>query len=156
MRKSSEFLILFLALCSAPNAYSEWLLGKKRDFWNSYRGDNACLNGSRDSLTLAYRDEKETMPLDTVGFLSYRDRKSWWPYLLTAAIVGASTYTYFHFTSEDDAWYTGEGKARFAGVFWGVIVLGTGGVVKEAVETKILIHPRLGIHDVGALMSCEF
>jgi hypothetical protein len=151
-----KFLVLLVILFSVRNAPCQYVLNMKNDFWNGYSPDVVCLNKGRDSLTLVLKEERMNIPIDTVGFLSYREHKSWWPYLLTAAIVGGSTYTYFHFTSRDDAMFTAEGKARFGGIFWGGIVLGFGAMMKEMVETRFIIHTRLGINDAEALLTCSF
>lgn len=175
-----KFLALLLVLFSALNARSRYVLGKKNDFWNGYSADTVCLNKGGDSLTLVlkqemmaktnppgrqehrptpnpvFKEERVTIPLDTVDFLTLRERKSLWPYLLTAAIVGGSTYTTLRLTGRDDAMYTAEGKARFAGILLGGIVLNFSTMIKEAVETRTIINLRRGINRTEALIMCSF
>lgn len=151
-----KLLVLVLVLCSARNAPCQYMLSRKDNPWTTLHSDTACVNQGRDSLTV-WLDEKPTIiPLDSVKYLTFREHKSWGPYLLAAGLVGASTYTALHLTGRDDAMYTAEGKARFVGVVSGGLVLLWSPLLKEANETRIFINPMLGINNTGTLISCQF
>lgn len=151
-----KLLILLIVLFSAGNAQSQYELGKKNDFLDSYMADIVCLNNGMDSLTLVHKEEKTTISLDSVNYLTMRKRKDWWPYLLASTLVGVSTYTVFRLTGRDDAMYSAEGKARFLGFLSGGIVLTFGAMIKGIGETQIIIHSGDGIYDTEALIICAF
>jgi hypothetical protein len=151
-----RILLLLLILASARQALGQYLLVMKKDGFNSHNAEAVCISERGDSLAWVLDEYRRAIPLDTVKYLSFRDRKSWWPYLLAASLVGVSTYAYFHFASRDDAMYTAEGKARFAGFLWGGIALWVGAMLKEPIETRTVIDLRWGINRTEAFISCTF
>lgn len=151
-----KLLVLLLVFFSAGNTQTKYELGKKNDFMDGYGADIVCLNKGGDSLTLLHREEKSTISLDSVKYLTVRERKSWWPYLLASTLVGVSTYTVFRATGRNDAMYTAEGKARFLGFLSGGVVLTFGAMIKGIGETQVIIHAMDGIYETEALIICDF
>ncbi|MEO6095646.1 MAG: hypothetical protein ABIW76_08190 [Fibrobacteria bacterium] len=151
-----KYILLFLFLISSRSVQGQYVLGKKGGFWSPTSPDSVCLNKGRDSLSVVFKMERQTIPIDSVKYLTFREHKSWWPYLLTAGIVGTSAYTLLHFTGRNDAMYTAEGKARFAGILTGGLTLLYGATLKEVIETHFLIGSKLGPDEVGAIISCSF
>ncbi|MEO6097751.1 MAG: hypothetical protein ABIW76_19700 [Fibrobacteria bacterium] len=148
--------VLCLIICFAQNALGQYLVQKRNDFWGaSIRSDTLCFNEKENSIVIGFRDQKLNLAVDSINHLSYRNNKSWWPYLLTAGAIGVSSYTYFHFASRDDAWFTGEGKARFAGFFWGGIALGISVPIKEILETTLIVNQMWGLRQTHLLEKCE-
>lgn len=149
-------LLFLLPVLIAGNAFGQYTVGKRGDFWNLHRADQVCLNQGKDSLTLVRPEGNIILPRDSVNYLTYRERKSWFPYLLTAGIVGGSAYSALLLFGRDDGMYTAEGKARFVGILSGGLILLWGSLLKEQIETKFLIHPTLGIDRAGTLIVCDF
>ena len=151
-----KYLLFFLFPFWTRSAQCQYDLGKKGDFWNSFSPDTVCFNKSRDSLKVVLNKERTTIPLDSVRYLTLREPKSWWPYLLTAGLVGASSYTVLRIIGRDDGMYTAEGKARFVGILLGGFTLSMGAILKSVKDVHVLINPGLGPEDTGAIISCDF